>query len=66
MSMNVTSSSPLKEQVRAARLDLSILNEYVMNGQQSLASTQIGSIITNLQGLQTSINAATNQSITCL
>lgn len=66
MSMNVTSSSPLKEQVRAARLDLSILNEYVMNGQQSLASTQIGSIITNLQGLQTSINAATNQSITRL
>lgn len=64
--MNVTSSSPLKEQVRAARLDLSILNEYVMNGQQSLASTQIGSIITNLQGLQTSINAATNQSITRL
>ena len=66
MALNVTTSSPIKEQLRAAKLDIAILIENIQNGQQSVSSTQIGTIITNLQGIQTKINAATNASITTL
>lgn len=56
----------LMETVRDQRLALSVLNELCMNGQQSEASTQIGTIITTLQTLQTSINSADNATITTL
>lgn len=54
------------ETVRDQRLALSILNEYILNGQQSLAATQIGAVITALQTLQTAIGSATDQTITTL
>lgn len=59
-------AAPIREQLRDQRLAISVLVEQIMNGQQSDASTQIGTIITTLQTIQTAVNAATNATITTL
>jgi hypothetical protein len=59
-------AAPIREQLRDQRLAISVLVEQIMNGQQSDASTQIGTIITTLQTIQTAVNAATDATITTL
>jgi len=67
MSLNVTSSSPIREQNNSFRLDLSVLNEYISNGEKTNALAQIDALIAALQAERVQINAAaSNAALTLL
>lgn len=51
---------------RDLRLALSVLNEYIINGQQALAAAQIASIKAIVDAEKTSIDSATDATLTTL
>jgi len=66
MSLNVTSSSPICEQLRAMKLDISIAIEQIRNGEQANADASLAAIQTNLNAIKVLVNAANNSTITTL
>lgn len=66
MSLNVTSSSPIREQLRALCLDIHVLIQQCGNGEQANAATQVAAIKVVVDAIKTQIDAATNASITTL
>lgn len=51
---------------RDLRLALSVLNEYIINGQQALAAAQIASIKAAIDAEKVLIDAATDSTLTTL
>lgn len=66
MSLNVTSSSPIREQLRAMCLDIKIVIEQIGNGEQANANAGLAAIQSNLNAIKSQVNSATNASITLL
>ena len=66
MSLNVTTSSPIKDQLRAMCLDIKIVIEQIGNGEQANANAALATIQSNLSGIKSQVNSATSASITTL
>lgn len=66
MSLNVTTSSPIREQLRAMCLDIAIVIEQIGNGEQANANAGLAAIQSNMSGIKSQVNSATNASITRL